>query len=454
MKITPEMEASGPMTWPQLVMCADEGSDGVAAFNWLVQTQRFNGEFLSDPAHGMANDLKLSLQRVGLWKHTLLMTAMLNVPHGPWSEQRFFQKLSEAHLEYLASANAASCPLFNHYYPAMLKDRGLEGELGSEDLPERVWQMFRDSWCMWTRGAKVGASRWFAVEDAAQAFDTEWHSKLLSISYMMWEDGELQSLVWNKKVLAPSASAESEGVEVRRSMVAAQRDVQLSRQACKNGLEFTYMVLTQTEMQYTQRIIETVGKELRKHHGHQSVAVRSVDESYVWLLDQASRGFWMHLLNIAKVLNDLGAQEYCGMENPSATAGSPIPDSHPLVQDQMRMAEKMGDLVVCVLKNRIVRWMPITCGWPSRSILFASNANVELKDKALSDLKDAYECYRKLGEEHGAFSRKVYERSTFQLLSTKQLVAILEKHDWKLEPPVVQWVEKKYRTTTINRDFV
>ena len=445
--ITEEVMKLDPLTWPQLVICADQGSDGLAAFNWLAQTQRFNGEFIGDPAHGMANDLKLALQRCGVWKHTLLMTAMLNVPHGPWKEQRFFQKLSEAHQEYLSSANAETCPLFNHYYPALLKDRGLEGDIGDDTLPQKVWDMLRESWCMWTKGSKVGTSRWFSVGDAAKAFDSEWHSKLLSISFMMWEEGDLHDLTWNKsKVLAPSATAGLPAGEERRTNTQAQNDVQLSRQACKNGLKFTYLCLTQPEMQYTQRIIECISKEMRLHHGIQMVAVRSSEEAYAWLSGQVSGGFWTHLNNIAKVMDDVTAHEYCGCGDPSRNAGCDLPDSHPLMRDQFKMAELMGDLVLNALKARINRWMPLTSGWPSRSILLASNLNVELKEKALKDLKHDYECFQKLGGTRGAFAQKVFDRSAFHLMSEKQLIAIMQGHEWTLAPPVLEWLEQKYRT--------
>ena len=160
----------------------------------------------------------------------------------------------------------------------------------------------------------------------------------------MWEEGELHDLTWNKsKVLAPSATAGLPAGEERRTNTQAQNDVQLSRQACKNGLEFTYLCLTQPEMQYTQRIIECVSKEMRLHHGIQMVAVRSSEEAYAWLSGQVSGGFWTHLNSIAKVMDDVTSHEYCGCCDPSRNAGCDLPDSHPLMRDQFKMAELMGD---------------------------------------------------------------------------------------------------------------
>ena len=85
-----EDEASDLASWPHIVINADNGTDGTCGYNWLVRTQRVNAEWFADPAHGVANDLKGALFACAVWKHTLLLTAMLNVPFGPWSEQRFF----------------------------------------------------------------------------------------------------------------------------------------------------------------------------------------------------------------------------------------------------------------------------------------------------------------------------------------------------------------------------
>ena len=41
MVITEGMANADPLQWPYLVVCAVQGSAGVAAFNWLAQTQRF-----------------------------------------------------------------------------------------------------------------------------------------------------------------------------------------------------------------------------------------------------------------------------------------------------------------------------------------------------------------------------------------------------------------------------
>ena len=433
-----------PLKWPHLLICCDQGSDGLCAYNWLAQTQRFNGEFVSDPAHGIWNDQKLALTRCGLWQHTLLMTAMLNVPHGPWSEQRFFRKLADAHKEYLSTACHADCPFFNHYYLALVKDRGLEHELGDPDLPARIWSMLEDSWCMWTKGAKVGTSRWFAIGDAAGAFDSEWHSKLIAISYMMWEDGDLQTALTKKMtVLASSSNAEHAG-EDRRTMAQAQKDVQLSRQACKNGLEFTFMLLTQPERQFTQRIIHHVGAELRRYHGEQVSKVRSTNEAFDWWLEQVSCGFWKHLNAIACVIGDQSLHERCGIEQPSLSAGASIL-GHPLVEDQMKMAEMLGDLVLATLRSRIQRWLPITLGWPTRSLVFLSTTNAQLRDRAVNALKHDFERWDRLGKETDAFAKKVHARSAFHLMTVKQLVSSMQDQDWQLTAPLLQWLEKKYR---------
>jgi len=41
--------------------------------------------------------------------------------------------------------------------------------------------------------------------------------------------------------------------------------------------------------------------------------------------------------------------------------------------------------------------------------------------------------------------QKVFDRSAFHLMSVRQLVTTMQKHEWKLAPPVVEWLAQKYR---------
>ena len=92
-----------PLTWPLITACADQCGDGECALNWLQRQKHINVDRFSDPSHGVACDQRLGLRDTNLWRFLILLTCVLNIPHGPWSESRFWSSISQAGEEYFGS---------------------------------------------------------------------------------------------------------------------------------------------------------------------------------------------------------------------------------------------------------------------------------------------------------------------------------------------------------------
>ena len=112
-----------PLLWPLLIISPDQGSDGVAAMNFLKHYCHLNVLSFWDPNHGAWNDCKFVLKHVGLWCFVNLMALVFNLQHGPWDENRWFEELKAAAHE-VKSHLGPSTPLFQWLLPRILEDEG------------------------------------------------------------------------------------------------------------------------------------------------------------------------------------------------------------------------------------------------------------------------------------------------------------------------------------------
>jgi hypothetical protein len=136
----PADESLSPFEWPRLSLAPDQGTDGLAALSFLMYDQSINIDITPDTSHGMWRDVQLSIKRTGHWSFLLLMVASFNIVHGPFEEDRFYNVVKEAVLEYFTVADPATCPIFQHYLPYILQDRGEEERLTEEGVEAALWE--------------------------------------------------------------------------------------------------------------------------------------------------------------------------------------------------------------------------------------------------------------------------------------------------------------------------
>lgn len=132
--------ALSPFAWPRLSMAPDQGTDGLAALNYLMYDQSLNIDLTPDTSHGMWRDVQLAIKRTGHWSSLLLLVSTFNVFHGPYEEDRFYHVVKEAVQEYFLVADPSTCPIFQHYMPYILQDRGEEERIAEEGIEAALWE--------------------------------------------------------------------------------------------------------------------------------------------------------------------------------------------------------------------------------------------------------------------------------------------------------------------------
>ena len=132
--------ALSPLAWPRLSLAPDQGTDGLAALSYLMYDQGINVDYTPDTSHGMWRDVQLSIKRCGHWSLLLLLVPCFNIFHGPFEEDRFFHIVKEAVQEYFLVADPCSCPVFQHYLPYILQDRGEEERITESGIEAVLWE--------------------------------------------------------------------------------------------------------------------------------------------------------------------------------------------------------------------------------------------------------------------------------------------------------------------------
>lgn len=116
---------------------------------------------------------------------------------------------------------------------------------------------------------------------------------------------------------------------------------------------------------------------------------------------------------------------------------------------KMRMAGLLGDLVIAMLEVRVTRMLPLTAGWPSRSIILMPKSVTLRTERFKIPETTTTDVCSWGGGKQSDFAKKVYARSAFHTSAAQQVVRVLENSDLKLQPPVVEWPSKRHRWTNM-----
>jgi hypothetical protein len=103
-----EAERGDPLEWPSITLCIDQGSDGWSA-SFFLASLFINIIVLFDQSHRCWNDVQLAISDCGWWYMALLLIAIMNLDHGPWGGQRWFNEARDAVLEYVRVATRRCC---------------------------------------------------------------------------------------------------------------------------------------------------------------------------------------------------------------------------------------------------------------------------------------------------------------------------------------------------------
>ena len=93
----------------------------MCSVNYLQRVLQVSCEMWPDDAHGINNDLKLSLKDTSLWSPTLLMVTGWNAVHGPFASDLRFHQVRECLEETFDFIEPSSDALLQHLAPDLAR---------------------------------------------------------------------------------------------------------------------------------------------------------------------------------------------------------------------------------------------------------------------------------------------------------------------------------------------
>lgn len=426
-------ERGPPELWKKLSVAGDQGSDVVAGVNALQRHYHLCLDYVPDPSHGCHNDIWAAAKSSGLSSFFYLLLLTLNVPSGPWSEDARFKQVAQALETLFRHEDLGMCPLFQDMLPALAKE--LQVCDTSESVEGDVWRLLGASPAWRRKGRKVVRSRFLGVITTGRDFMQEWHQRSFGYSITCIEMGFMANMKQPKVVVKDDNEATGPTSSKREGP-----EEHALRLACGNQMQMAVCFLLEEANYMTLKAILCVTCPVEAWHSHQNKELRSTSGALAWVRAQVVDGGLF--ASLSQIMDAFSAEslEHIGfvMPRPSDTKVGPLND---IVDQESLIAERLGDFALGLTAHRLCRTLWLTVGWTCRCILF-DQEDEERAQKAVDEFRHDHmlfcECQENPSRHAGM--REVAQRSMFQLVVYEQLVALLQRANWRPDESVRRFV--------------
>lgn len=412
--------------WRHLCLAIDQGSDGLAACNWL-RTSKVNFSVLCDWSHGAQNDLKEALRGCNLFQFILLMMIAMNVEHGPYDEDLRFAQVKESWEDVQKHHTHQSCVIFQELAPKMLRGlrrAGCPNQPSGDDVAEELWQAMIDEPILARKGYKTNLNRYWAVIQKGREMLLVWHKKrcqyeICCIETDMVKGSKLEKLLFKDPELLPNGSAASSSTSSAHVCVSEKA----LRSCCQNALVISTLMLGEDWHETLLQIICSSVQPIEAWHRSQSCANRSAEQSRVWMIEQLDGGFMHSVASVFKVLSSQKELDRIGYTSHDTTLAHYVTHfSNDLGMVEDDMADVQGSLSLHLTTARVRRKLWFVRGWPIR--MLGLGGSPALQASTVADFKRdwcAFEHLRDLPNRDAA-QELLFNRSCFQQTSVQQYV--------------------------------
>ena len=407
--------------WPHLAWAADQGSDGVAShFRWMWLGLNLTAYW--GFSHGCQNDWKGTLHDLNLYGFWVLMLVVWNVASGPLQNRTRWQQLQEAWSAMCSALSAKTCPLYLDKVDAILHERGGLSSLTSEmgDVETRLWDDLRTS-CPYKAGEKkCNLNRFFSSTERAKEALPQWHSSLLNLEFLALETSMLKEKPIDKIVLK-AAPLNDDAARQCTNGGRPTIDDKALRNAGANAVVIGINMLSEPDHKTMVQIVLSIGASTEAWHRRQNEALRSVDKSVSWMVEQLSGDFLAHVRSTLGQLHDVDVLQRCGIQCFGFAAGGDALDEVRVVREN-DFACLLADGCVGLGFRRLQRCAWAFFGWPCRctGILGDAALRRETSEELKADL-EAFEALSRLDHKPDGLVA-LLARSVFHQTSVKQCV--------------------------------
>lgn len=409
---------------PRLVVSPDQGSDIVAAANYMLGPLTMNVMFAWDPSHSVHNDCELGLSQSGLWVFMLCFIVIANVPCAPWGEnERWMQ--CKAIMREASHGRPQDCPLFMSMLAELTDELGDDGIFDMDEPEAAIWQKVFDGAPWEWKAEKLKVSRFLgmiqrAKEEVRKSARRHFQYVLAGIETDVLHGGQFR-----KVHLSSITEPGTVGQPTSSARVSAEEKT--LRASTQNTLAIAAMFWSDTAKLHRLKLIVAISTSALEWHQEQNTMLRDKNMTSIWAMGQLDHGF---LRNLEACFNTMRQQDeltQMGCELPSDARGWQLSHGNTGLPYELGIANTMGVFAICLVGSRLKRMLWLVRGWPGMSARLL-DPNVELRSQARSALARDLAAFEfcKNGEQPAAL-RDIVRRNCLNEVANKQLVSLFKQ---------------------------
>lgn len=175
--------------WPHVLLCADQGSDGLCSAHALGMqgNLKINLTTIWDPAHSAWRDMLAGLRQAGLQSWVYLAMITMNLPHGPEATDMRMAQIQQAMSHYFDHHSAEASALFVEHLPGILLDLGPDLPETGLDKAAPAFEWFKGNSLFFKKGRRTSLARIQSVSQDGLTLLGKWHCYLLQAEYICLE---------------------------------------------------------------------------------------------------------------------------------------------------------------------------------------------------------------------------------------------------------------------------
>ena len=363
----------------------------------------------------------------GLWSNMLVCLIAYNVPCGPWADDARYHQCKEALAHLFDHHSPQGCPLYLNMLDEFLMEAKQENQLKADDeVEESIWLdlQIHSPWLL--KGDKVVVNRFMGARRKAATEVQHWCKRSFAYQYVCLEMDFFQGAKFIKIAAGKDNDDENGGSTSAKKLCSYEKKL---RGACRNCMVIAALVFGDYENCIRQKIIAKATDMIDDWHSEQSKACRSTEGTKKFLKEQLSGGFLKVMSDTFQVLSSPSNLEYMSFVVP--IPGTPLhldllEEGYRAVQDSF--AGTAGMLVLALVGFRLKRMAFMLRGWPHRSAACLMPGKGQT---ILDEFKQDAEAFAHFqGLTHLPGIQHLVDRSLFQDVATKQLLAICKQEDW------------------------
>lgn len=426
----PSTWRTNPFEWKLLQGISDMGSDGVAGANFLKNHLHINYEPRYGPSHRAWNDTKAAIRFAQLWCHELLMIICYNAEYGSWHDDERCWQVRDVVQSNFDTTDEATDGIFDYLLDGLLEDSGLQGEVGDPEIRPELYAYLTSAPIWRKKFAHVSTNRFFGAIRRGQEELPWWTCRLYGYVSLMIETNTLPSSAktLDVKLVRPDPAQRSTAKQKEQAMVL--------KQSAKNVTELAYLMYSDLENKYIQVIVTCFSDIAVEWYEEHNTSARSGLGTFKWIMNQCVGRFFKHLVRWPSLLEGDKVQLLCGMhisEILPLASSNEFAIGDAAVASQDKLASYMGNLTLGFLAARLKHGLHYLVGWPTRSVLFASNSEV-VQNAALAELRKSYDTFLQMlvnKEKHPLIADFV-RKSEWDTVPCIHLVGMLRFEGWQV----------------------